>query len=74
MTDSAEGPAPGNEGASGATSDDQGRGRLLDAAAVGALILLVVIIADIRTDGRLITRRLLNRPAQEGDPGDNPAE
>lgn len=50
-----------------------GWGRALDAAGIAAGVLLVVIVADIWTDGRLISRRLARarRPPQEGGaPGD----
>lgn len=44
-------------------------GRLLDAAGIAAGVLLLVIVADIWTDGRLISRRLQRGP-QDGDQGD----
>ena len=36
----------------------------LDTAGVIAAILLVVIVADIATDGRIVSRRLRPRPPQ----------
>lgn len=44
-------------------------GRLLDAAGIIAGLLLLVIVADIWTDGRLVSRRLLRqRPDPERAP------
>lgn len=39
-------------------SDDRGLGRFLDAAGIIAGIALVVMVIDVLTDGRLISRRL----------------
>lgn len=36
-------------------------GRVLDVAGIGAGVVLVFIVADIVTDGRLISRRLQRR-------------
>lgn len=55
MADSAEDPGTG-EGAP--PGDARNWGRVLDAAGVGACIILGLIVADILTDGRLISRRL----------------
>jgi len=71
MTDSPEGPGPADAGASGAAGDDPGRGRLLDVAGVIAGVLLIVIVADILSDGRLVSRHLHRRG---GETGDSPAE
>jgi len=50
----------------------------LDTAGLIAGALLLVMLADILTDGRLISRRLTGRrqqqPENEGVPGDVPAE
>jgi hypothetical protein len=50
----------------------QGWGRLLDLAGIAAGILLIVIVADIVSDGRLISRRL--RKPQDGEASDRPAD
>lgn len=54
-----------DSGASNETSDSAGVswGRVLDTAGIVAGVLLVAMIADILTDGRLISRRLTGRPA-----------
>jgi len=50
----------------------------LDTAGLIAGALLLVMLADIITDGRLISRRIAGRrqqqPETEGVPGDVPAE
>lgn len=46
---------------------------MLDAAGIIAGVLLIVIVADIWTDGRLISRHLHRNP-DEGTPGDSAAE
>lgn len=48
-------------------------GRALDAAGVIAGVLLLVIVADIWSDGRLVSRRLL-RGGGEDKPGDPAAD
>jgi hypothetical protein len=65
------GPGPGDT-----PPPDEARdwGRLLDAAGIIAGCLLVAIVADILSDGRLISRRLARRPPSEDNPGDSPAE
>lgn len=40
-------------------------GKIIDAAGLVAAGILVVIVADILTDGRVISRRLFRRPQQE---------
>lgn len=62
--DTGPGPTPPEE-----TAPDWGR--LIDAAGIVAGILLVLIAADIWTDGRVISRRL-HRGG--GDTGDDTAE
>ena len=66
------GPGPGADDSS-TSGESPDWGRLLDAAGILAGVLLIVIVADIWTDGRLISRRL-HRPGHEGDTGDNAAE
>jgi len=71
MTDTAEGAGPG---AAPPATDGDGAGapdwgRLLDAAGIVAGVILLVILADIWTDGRLVSRHL--RPRGEGDTGDD---
>ena len=39
----------------------------LDTAGLIAAVLLVVIVADIATDGRLVSRRLRPRPPQPAE-------
>lgn len=56
MADTAEGPSPA--AADETTAEAPAWGRLLDTAGIIAGILLLVIVADIWTDGRLISRRL----------------
>jgi hypothetical protein len=46
-------------------------GRALDVAGVLAGVVLAVIVADILTDGRLVSRRL-HKP--KGDAGERPAD
>lgn len=55
MTDVAEPPGQDAPDAAGGGLD---WGRVLDAAGIVAGLLLAVIVADIWTDGRLISRRL----------------
>jgi hypothetical protein len=63
MAETLETPAPEQE------ADDFGRwGRVLDTAGVIAGVFLILIVADIWTDGRLISRRL--GYGQGGDPGE----
>ena len=70
MADLTAGPAP-----AAGTGDPPGEardwGRALDAAGIIAGIFLALIVADIWTDGKLISRRLLGRG--KDTPGDNPA-
>ena len=47
-------------------------GRLLDTAGIIAAILLAVIVIDIATDGKLISRRLHKPP--EGQVDERPAD
>lgn len=42
-------------------------GRVLDVAGVAAAAVLVVIVADIWTDGRVISRWLQRRPRDTGE-------
>lgn len=56
MADSAESPGPGADTSPEGEARDWGR--LLDAAGIIAGILLAVIVVDIATEGRLISRRL----------------
>jgi hypothetical protein len=43
-------------------------GRVLDAAGIAAGILLVLIVADVWTEGRFISRRLIRQPpAPDGE-------
>lgn len=73
MADSAEGPGPGADTPGSDTAEAPDWGRLLDAAGIIAGVVLVAIVADVMTDGRLISRRLRRGP-QEGDPGDPAAD
>jgi hypothetical protein len=65
MADLTDGPGPG------ADTEPEGEardwGRALDIAGIIAGVFLVVIIADIATDGKLISRRLIRKPP-EGEP------
>jgi len=76
MTESQAGPGPADDDRADppapASGDGDGPdwGRLIDAAGIIAAVLLVAIVADIWTDGKLITRRL-NRAPGGGEPGDN---
>lgn len=69
MADSQEGPGPGadTEPAHGEARD---WGRVLDIAGIAAGVVLVFIVADILSDGRLISRRLPWAPRQEGETGE----
>lgn len=69
MADSQDGPGPGADDPS-ATGDSPDWGRILDAAGFIAGVLLLVIIGDIWTDGRLISRHL--HPRGKDEPGDSP--
>jgi hypothetical protein len=73
MTDLTAGPGPDADTESPA-GEARDWGRALDAAGIIAGVLLIVIVADIMTDGRLVSRRLLHRNPEAGDPGDSPAE
>lgn len=57
------------------TPEQQGEpvnwGRILDAAGVLAGIALALIVADIISDGRLISRRLPQRRPRQEDPVDS---
>jgi hypothetical protein len=72
MADSAAGPGPDADTTGSDTAEAPDWGRLLDAAGIVAGVILVVIIADIWTDGRLVSRRL--RRGGEGEPGDPAAD
>ena len=74
MADTGESPGPG-PGADDSTSSGESPdwGRLLDAAGIIAGVLLIVIVADIWTDGRLISQYLHRRGGEEGQSGDGPA-
>jgi len=66
-----EAPAPPLED----DSERSGWGRVMDAAGILAGLLLLVIVADIWSDGRLVSRRLMrNREAggevEQRTPGD----
>lgn len=75
MADTPESPGPGPGADDSVTSGESPDwGRLLDAAGIIAGVLLIVIVADIFTDGRLISRHLYRPPRGEGETGDNPAE
>lgn len=54
-------PDPSPAAADETTAEVPGWGRLLDAAGIAAGVLLVIIVADIVTDGRLVSRRLHRR-------------
>jgi hypothetical protein len=69
MTESQDGPGLVPEG-DGTLADSPGWGRLLDAAGVAAGLLLLVIVADVLSDGRLISRRLYRRGEEPGDPAE----
>jgi hypothetical protein len=71
MADSAEGPGPGAD-APGPDAEAPDWGRLLDAAGIAAGVVLLVIIADIWTDGKFISRYL--RRGGEGETGDPAAD
>jgi hypothetical protein len=58
MADSVPDPSPDADAPPAGSSEPPDWGRLLDAAGIIAGILLIVIVADIWTDGRLISRRL----------------
>jgi hypothetical protein len=47
--------------------EERGAGRLLDAAGIAAGVLIVLICADIWTDGKLISRRLLKVPPPQDE-------
>lgn len=50
-----------------------GWGRVLDGLGIAAGLVLVAIVIDIFSDGRLISRRLIRRRGEheEGAPGDD---
>ena len=71
----ADTPAPPAPAADTESEQDQPRdwGRVLDAAGIAAGVVLVVIVADIVSDGRVISRRLVQmrqRKEETRDPGD----
>lgn len=72
MADLSEGPGPAADDPGTAAGESPGWGRALDVAGVTAGVILVLIVADILTDGKLISRRL-HRPGG-GEAGDRPAE
>jgi hypothetical protein len=71
MAESTAGPSPGADAppASDGEDDAPDWGRLLDAAGIVAGILLLLICADIWSDGRLISRRL-HGGGEGGEPAD----
>jgi len=61
-------PAAAGDGGDGGEGEPAGGGvRWLDWAGAAAAVVLVLIVADIWTDGRLISARLLRWRGQEGD-------
>lgn len=66
--------AEGAGGAEGAEDEQPRWGRALDAAGVVAGVVLVAIIVDIWTDGRLISRRLGRRDDDDDQAEQVPAE
>lgn len=76
QTPAAQPPPPAAAAAQGADdSEDRGAwGRVLDVAGIIAGVLLVVIIADIWTDGRLISRRLMRARGDAGQPEQQPTD
>jgi hypothetical protein len=64
--------SPASPAGDGDNDDGFRWGRVLDAAGAVAGVLLIVICADILTDGRLISRRIMARrppaPAPEPEP------
>lgn len=73
-TTSAPGTGTGEQGAEGAEDEQPRWGRALDAAGVVAGVILVAIVIDIWTDGRLISRRLGRRGGDDDDQEPVPAE
>jgi hypothetical protein len=67
MADLDEGPGPGADTEPPGEARDWGRA--LDIAGIVAGVFLIVIIADIATDGKLISRHLIRKPK-----GDEPVE
>lgn len=67
MADSLEGPGP-----DAPPADDGQRdwGRVLDGLGIVAGVILVVIVADIVSDGRLISRRLHRGGGEPSDERD----
>jgi hypothetical protein len=77
MTDPQPSAAPPAAGEQTPDQEDTGGGwgRALDAAGVLAGVILVVIVVDIFSDGRLISRRLRRDPDPEQaapDPENSP--
>lgn len=73
MADLTDGPGPGADTDPAPEGEARDWGRALDAAGIIAGILLALIIADIWTDGKLISRHLI-RPRPDGEPGDPAAQ
>jgi hypothetical protein len=67
MTDLTAGPGPDADTKSPA-GEARDWGRLLDAAGIIAGVLLLVIVADIATDGKLISRHLHKPKGDDVDP------
>jgi len=63
-------PAAQPAAAEGDTEQRGAWGVFLDIAGALAAVALILIVADIWTDGRLISRRLIRRPG--GEPGEAP--
>jgi hypothetical protein len=67
MADSDPGPSPDADASPAGSSEAPDWGRLLDAAGIIAGVFLVVIIADILSDGRLISKRLHRQEEDDVD-------
>jgi hypothetical protein len=69
MAESQAGPSPDADTSPASNGEDEapGWGRALDVAGIIAGILLIVICADIWSDGRLISRRL-HKGGEPGEP------
>ncbi len=65
-----ETPAPPTETA----AETEGGWGWLDTAGLIAGCILIAIVADILTDGRLISRRLHSRPPQPAEQQETPGE
>lgn len=63
MADSQVTPVPEEADPGG----EQGWGRFLDAAGMLASVALVLIVIDVLTDGRLISRRLFGDGDEDAD-------